>query len=70
MIRSSPEAKTFMEKMTRQRGKARAVALLAAKIGRVAYWIMKRKQPFDAQQFWKNSLPKGMPTVEGAAMTP
>jgi len=70
MIRSSPEAKAFMEKMTRQRGKARAVALVAAKIGRVAYWIMKRKQPFDGQQFWKNSLPKGMPTVEGAAMTP
>jgi transposase len=69
MIRSSPEAKAFMEKMTRQRGKARAVALVAAKIGRVVYWMMKRKQPFDARQFWKSSLPKGKTFVEGAAMT-
>ncbi len=69
MIRSSPEAKTFMEKMTRQRGKARAVALLAAKIGRVAYWIMKRKQPFDARQFWNSCMPKGASVAEGASMT-
>jgi transposase len=69
MIRSSPEAKAFMEKMTRQRGKARAVALLAAKIGRVAYWIMKRKQPFDARQFWNSCMPKGASVAEGASMT-
>jgi transposase len=68
MIRSSPEAKAFMEKMTRQRGKARAVALVAAKIGRVVYWMMKRKQPFDARQFWKSSLPKSVREMEGAAM--
>jgi hypothetical protein len=57
-----------MEKMTRQRGKARAVALVAAKIGRVVYWMMKRKQPFDARQFWKSSLPKSVREMEGAAM--
>ena len=69
MIRSSPEAKAFMEKMTRQRGKARAVALVAAKIGRAVYWMMKRKQPFDARKLWKSSLPKGVRTLEEAAMT-
>jgi transposase len=68
MIRSSPEAKAFMEKMTRQRGKARAVALVAAKIGRAVYWMMKRKQPFDARRLWKSSLPKGVREMEGAAM--
>jgi transposase len=68
MIRSSPEAKAFMEKMTRQRGKARAVALVAAKIGRAVYWMMKRQQPFDARRFWKSSLPKGIRTLEGAVM--
>jgi transposase len=68
MIRSSPEAKAFMEKMTRQRGKARAVALVAAKIGRAVYWMTKRQRPFDARRFWKSSLPKGIRTLEGAAM--
>jgi hypothetical protein len=54
MIRSGPEAKAFMEKMTRQRGKARAVALVAAKIGRAVYWMMKRKQPCDARKLRKS----------------
>jgi transposase len=58
MIRTTDEAKAFMEKMTKQRGKARAVALLAAKIGRAVYWMMKRKQPFDAALFWKSVLPR------------
>lgn len=58
MIRETDEAKTFVEKMTKQRGKARAVALLAAKIGRAVYWMMKRQQPYDAALFWKSYLPR------------
>jgi transposase len=58
MIRETDEAKSFVEKMTKQRGKARAVALLAAKIGRAVYWMMKRKQPYDAALFWKSCLPR------------
>ena len=58
MIRETDEAKAFMEKMTKQRGKSRAVALLAAKIGRAVYWIMKRKQPFDLVKFWNSCLPR------------
>jgi len=37
VIRSSPEAKAFMETMTRQRGKARAVKLVVATIGRFEF---------------------------------
>lgn len=58
MIRETDEAKAFVEKLTKQRGKARAVALLAAKIGRAVYWMMKRKQPYDAALFWKSCLPR------------
>jgi hypothetical protein len=54
--------------MTRQRGKAMAVALVAARIGRAVYWMMKRQQPVDARKLWKSSLPKGVRTMEGAAM--
>lgn len=62
MIRETDEAKAFVEKMTKQRGKARAVALLAAKIGRAVYWMMKRKQPYDAALFWKSCLPRSLRT--------
>lgn len=58
MIRETDEAKAFVEKMSKQRGKARAVALLAAKIGRAVYWMMKRKQPYDAALFWKSCVPR------------
>ena len=44
------------------------MALVAAKIGRAVYWMMKRQQPFDAKRFWKGCLPKGIRTMEGAAM--
>ncbi len=66
LIRSTDEGKAFMQKMTKQRGKARACALLAAKIGRAVYWIMKRKQPFDAEKFWKSSLPRACRAVTKA----
>ena len=69
MIRSTDEAKAFMQKMTQQRGKARAVAVLAAKIGRAVYWMMKRKQPFDAALFWKSCLPRGRRPAKGSAST-
>ena len=72
MIRTTDEAKAFMEKMTKQRGKARAVALLASKIGRAVYWMMKRKQPFDAEKFWKSCLPRSSRTAKqnhAAALT-
>jgi transposase len=59
MIRTTDDAKAFLEKMTRTRCKGAAVAVLAAKIGRAVYWMMKRKQPFDAEKFWKSCLPRG-----------
>ena len=67
MIRSSEEAKAFVERQTKLRGKARAVSLLASKIGRAVYWMMKRQQPFDAAAFWKSSLPRGAKKQRQAA---
>ena len=63
MIRETDEAKAFVEKISKQRGKARAVAMLAAKIGRAVYWMMKRKQPYDAALFWKSCLPRSLRTA-------
>lgn len=70
MIRETDEAKAFVEKMTKQRGKARAVALLAAKIGRAVYWMMKRKQPYDAALFWKSCLPRSLRTTAKVRKSP
>jgi hypothetical protein len=33
-------------------GKARARAILAARLGRAVFLMLKRKQPFDVQRFF------------------
>ncbi len=34
-------------------GKAKALLILAARVGRTVYWMLKRNVAFDAARFWK-----------------
>jgi transposase len=52
LIRQSPEAKRFVTRQQKKHGKARALAILAARLGRAVFLILKRKQPFDVQRFF------------------
>jgi len=52
MLRESDQAKKFLEKKTKQHGKAKALSILAAKIGRAVYWMLKRKTVFEEEKFW------------------
>jgi transposase len=51
-IRESPEAKRFVARQEQKHGKARARAILAARLGRAVFLMLKRKQPFDVQRFF------------------
>ena len=51
-IRSSPEAKKYVEQLTQKHGKGKALSIFAHKIGRAVYFIWKRKKPFDKEQFF------------------
>ena len=52
MLRNSEDAKAFLKRKEKKHGKARAMTLLARKIARAVYQMLKRKEPFDAVKFF------------------
>jgi hypothetical protein len=52
MLRHSEDAKAFLKRKEKKYGKARAMTMLARKIARAVYQMLKRKEPFDAVKFF------------------
>ena len=50
-LRYNPEAQKYLKKLQNRHGKAKALTILAHKIGRAVYFILKRDQPFDMTRF-------------------
>jgi hypothetical protein len=54
LMRQLPDAKQYVEKLTKKHGKGKALSILAARLGRTIYLMLKRKEPFDAKRFLNN----------------
>ena len=54
MLRELPAAASFVAKKEKQHGKAKAISILAARIARTAWLMLKRKEAFDVSQFIKS----------------
>jgi transposase len=54
LVRASDEAKRWLARRDKKHGKARALATLAAKLGRAVYHMLRKKEAFDAKRFWAN----------------
>jgi hypothetical protein len=52
LIRESQQAKNFVERMAHKHGKAKALSILAARIGRTIYHMLRRQEAFDEKRFW------------------
>jgi transposase len=52
MLRYSEDAKALVKRKEKKYGKARAMTMLARKIARAVYQMLKRKEPFDAVRFF------------------
>jgi transposase len=50
-LRDNPPAKKYLEKLTKRHNKGKALSILAHKLGRAVYFILKRKEPFNAERF-------------------
>jgi len=50
-LRKNPDAQVWLEKMANKHNKARALTILAHKIGRAVYFMLKRKTVFDQDKF-------------------
>ncbi len=52
MLRQSDRAKRFVGRHEKRHGKGKAMGILAAKIGRGVYYMLKRQEPFDESKFF------------------
>ena len=60
LARESDQAKRFLARKENKHGKAKALGILAARLGRAVYQMLRQKEAFDRQRFW-NGEPKVMP---------
>jgi transposase len=52
LMSKSPEAKKFVERKSKKYGKAKAISVLAAKLGRSVYHMLRDEKPFDEGTFF------------------
>jgi transposase len=50
-LRANPPAQRYLEKLRKKHGKAKSLSILAHKLGRAVYFMMKRKEPFSIEAF-------------------
>ena len=58
-LRSSERAKKWKQKQQAQRGEAKALAVLAARLGRAVYHMLRKREAFDEARFWQ-----GQPLID------
>jgi len=46
----------MQQRLTSRYGKGKAISLIAQKLGRTVYYMLKRKELFDAKRFFKDSV--------------
>jgi transposase len=54
-LRASERAKKWKQKQAAQRGDGKALAVLAAKLGRAVYHMLRKKEAFDEERFWNGA---------------
>jgi transposase len=52
MLRAMPEAKKWLARQERKRGKKKALSVLEAKIGRTVYHLLRKQQAFDPKRLF------------------
>jgi transposase len=50
-LRGNERAKKWSERLTRKHGKGKALSILAHKLGRAVYFMLKNKEAFDQEKF-------------------
>jgi transposase len=55
-LRGSERAKRWKQKQTAQRGEGKALVILAAKLGRAVYHLLRKGEAFDEARFWGDKI--------------
>ena len=54
-LRGSERAKRWKERQAKKRGEGKALAILAARLGRAVYHLWRKREAFDEARFWQGS---------------
>ena len=54
-LRRSERARRWKERQEKKRGAAKALGILAAKLGRAVYHVLTKKVAFDESRFWNEA---------------
>jgi transposase len=65
LVRCSEQAKRFLARKEKKHGKPKALGILAARLGRAVYQMLRRHEAFEGQRFW-NGEPRTK-TAEGSS---
>jgi transposase len=52
-LRASERAKKWKQKQAAKRGEGKALAILAARLGRAVYHLLRKREAFDEERFWQ-----------------
>jgi transposase len=55
-LRSSARAKKWKQKQAAQRGEGKALAILAARLARAVYHMLRKGEAFDEERFWNGGV--------------
>jgi transposase len=69
-LRQNPTAQRFVARLAQQHGKPKALTILAHKLARAVYYMLRREQVFDAARFFAGTAapaPPGRATLEPGA---
>jgi transposase len=53
-LRQSARAKQWKQRQQKKRGEGKALAIVAAKLGRAVYHLLRKGEVFDEERFWGN----------------
>jgi transposase len=51
-LRANPRAQALRARLVAKHGKGKSLAIIAAKLARAVYFMLKRREPFDAERFF------------------
>jgi transposase len=52
-LRGNEPVKKYLERLTRKHGKGKALSILAHKLGRAVYFMLKNKEAFNQEKFMR-----------------
>jgi transposase len=67
-VRESARAKKWKDKQSAKRGSGKALAILAARLGRAVYHMQRKQEDFDEERFWSGAKVVGRPSTGSSSL--